>query len=556
MKPLSVLVKTGFGPSGIFAQAAREPAADGVRGAQSPIQDDIGIETGIHDPQQLEIRVSYPLLGGDGGEERRYQVDAWLFIPPNVGVHAGNYSREQFYGDVTALVRLDVNPQPLDALSRADLPGSPLYGLAQLLERVRSAPRPPASRPVLVLVKLYAYLYVEGLARECRQLRALLDRVAQGSCERDELESSLAATLGRLHQGLWAFRSMRAAYWPYEMLLHRGLADALRTADEFMSLSTEMHLAQLGLLFTETPALMDGSALGMRLSLQVAGLTGSEAAYRQNYGYLSMTQASDAWNEYAAYRISSLKKAIHQALYLDMRTPRGDSFLRNATAATGAALGAIWALATQIPLTLAQLSDDLKYWFFTGAVAAYVAKDRIKALTNEYLTRRLRQFDHDLMLTSQSLAAVGLGMLKIRLREVVFFETSADVPAEVRDLRQAKRTIRLAEIAKEEVIHYRKQLLVARDHSGEQPAEHFRLRDILRLNVRHFLVRMDDTIDQVAVYDPATGGFTSRQFPKVYHINLVLRVARVEAAGHHPAQLLRVRVVLNKAGIVRIDRVS
>lgn len=556
MKPLSVLVKTGLGPPSRLAAPAEETPLDEAQVSARLLQDGIGIETAIHDPQQLEIRLSYPLLGGDDGEERRYQVDAWLFIPPNVGVHSGNYSREQFYGDLTALVRLDVHPQPLDALARADLPGSPLYDLAQLLERVRSAPRPPASRPVLVLVKLYAYLYVEGLVRECRQMRAMVERATQDSPLREQLEASLAATLGRLHQGLWAFRSMRAAYWPYEMLLHRGLADALRTADEFMSLSTEMHLAQLGLLFAETPALIDGSALGMRLSLQVAGLTGSEANYRQNYGYLSMTQASDAWNEYAAYRISSLKKAIHQALYLDMRKSRGDTFLRNATAATGAALGAIWALATQVPLTLAQLSDDLKYWFFTGAVAAYVAKDRIKVLTNEYLTRRLRQFDHDLVLTSQSLAVVGLGMLKIRLREVVFFEKSTDVSDEVRELRQSKRTVRLAEIAKEEVIHYRKQLIVARDDSGERPAEHFRLRDILRLNVRHFLVRMDDTADQVAVYDPAVGGFASRQFPKVYHINLVLRVARIEPAGQERAQLLRVRVVLNKAGIVRIDRVA
>lgn len=556
MKPLSVLAKTGFGPAHVSAEPAAGPATAELRAPDRTVADDIRVDTAIHDPQQLEIRLSYPLLGGDGAEERQYQVDAWLFIPPNVGVSAANYSKEQFYGDMTALVRLDALPQPLDALSRPDLPGSPLHGLAQLLERVRSAPRPPASRPILVLVKLYAYLYVEGLARECRQLRALVDKYAQGGRDLGDLETQLAATLGRLHQGLWAFRSMRAAYWPYEMLLHRGLAEALRTADEFMSLNTEMYLAQLGLLFAETPALVDGSALGMRLSLQVAGLTGSEAIYRQNYGYLSMTSASASWSEYAAYRISSLKKAIHQALYLDMRTARGDTFLRNATAATGAALGAIWALATQIPLTLAQLSDDLKYWFFTGAVAAYVAKDRIKALTNEYLTRRLRQFDHDRMLTSQSLAAVGLGMLKIRLREVVFFETSAAVPDQVRQLRQAKRTVRLAEIATEEVIHYRKQLLVGRDQSGEQPAEHFRLRDILRLNVRHFLVRMDDTVEQVAVYDPAVGGFASRQFPKVYHLNLVLRVARVQAVGSGQEQLLRVRVVLNKAGIVRIDRVN
>lgn len=551
MNPLSVFVKTGA--------ARREAGASEVIAAFQGAVDDgeIHVDTAVHDPQQLEIRVSYPLLPGDGAEQRRYQVDAWLFVPPNVGVNPANYSREQFYGDVTALVRLDVAPQPLDALALPDRPGSPLYGLREQLEKVRSAPRPPASRPILVLVKLYAYLYVEGLAKEIRQLRALVDQVEQGTAAGSALEAELKAALGRFHQGLWAFRSMRAAYWPYEMLLHRGLADALRTADEYMSLSTEMFLAQLGVSLAQSPALVDGAALGTRLCLQVTGLTRSEANYRANYGYLSLAPSSAAWSEYAAYRISYLKKAIHQALYLDMRTARGDTFLRNATAATGAALGAIWALATQVPLTLAQLSSDLKLWFFTGAVVAYVAKDRIKALTNEYLTRRLRQYDHDLTLHSQSLAAVGLGMLKIRLREVMQFANPADIPSDVKDLRQAKRTVRLSEIAKEEVIHYRKQLLVSRVPGDEQPAEHFRLRDILRLNVRHFLVRMDDTVDQVAIYDPATDGFATRQFPKVYHLNLVLRVARVDPGAQDGApQLMRMRVVLNKAGIVRIDRVA
>ena len=67
---------------------------------------------------------------------------------------------------------------------------------------------------------------------------------------------------------------------------------------------------------------------------------------------------------------------------------------------------------------------------------------------------------------------------------------------------------------------------------------------------------MDDTVDQVAVYDPKAGNFAARLFPKVYHLNLVLRVARITASGSSPEQLMRVRVVLNKAGIVRIDRVT
>src|SRR3954447_20286476 len=65
----------------------------------------------VHDRHQVEIRFNYG-IGSDEGPQR-YQVDAYFFIPRNVGLSRSNFSREQFYADVTALMRLDAAALPL-----------------------------------------------------------------------------------------------------------------------------------------------------------------------------------------------------------------------------------------------------------------------------------------------------------------------------------------------------------------------------------------------------------------------------------------------------------
>jgi len=76
--------------------------------------------------------------------------------------------------------------------------------------------------------------------------------------------------------------------------------------------------------------------------------------------------------EHFTWRASALKKNVQQALYLDVRGSRADTFVRNAVASTGAALAAIWALATQIPTQLAGLPTQTRFLLFSGAVLAYV----------------------------------------------------------------------------------------------------------------------------------------------------------------------------------------
>jgi len=515
----------------------------------------LGTQVEIHDHEQLEVRVDYGI--GSDVIGQRYQVDAYFFVPRNVGVNRGNYPREDFYADVTALMRLDAVALPLERLASTDDPASPLFQLAQALVSYRTSPRPPPSQSLVVPVKLYAYLFGEAVKAESKRLRQMCRRLEAGDeAGRKNALDELGAALGRIKQGLWAYRNLRGAFWPFEQLCHHSFVEAMRTADEFMSLFLEERLAMLVEAIAAMPHLYDGSGFVARARQLVTAVAAGEDAYRAKFGYLRFAHGAPHGGEFFTYGTSYLKKAVHQALYLDFRSVKNqDLFFRNAVAAVAAALGAIWAFATQLPATLANLPATTQALLFFAAVGAYVTKDRIKALANEFLTSRLRKHDHAFWLQGTSLSAVGLGMLRIRLREAMRYLTSSEVPESVLRQRLSRRTLRRAEAFLEEVIHYRKELDLTAEDEALDPPEGYRLRDILRINLRHFLVRLDEPIDRVAYYDTDKHAFAWAELPKVYHLNLVLELKRVDKTKLVQERIEHLRVVLNKNGIVRVEKV-
>jgi hypothetical protein len=548
----------------------------------------IAVQAEVHDRHQVELRFNYPL--GEA-EPRRYLVDVFLFLPRSLGIHAGSYPREQFYADFTAYMRMDALPLPLDALADATHPASPLRPFVDTLHRLQHDPRPPPTAPARVHVKLYANLFAVGVRRECRRLEKGVTRrlrdlrttlrgpaaqldVRGASLPPDPAAdaawlSDLEASLARIREALWAFRRVRAGYWPFERLSHASLAGAMRVADEYMSLALEERLAGLWHHLGAAGQRFDGTAFVARARLRVAALAREEAQYRARYGYLTLrardldTPGAGALalrhpgsaGELFTYRASQLKKSVQQALYLAVRGARADTFVRNAVGAVAAALAAIWAFAAQVPTQLAGLPVRTQLLVFAAAVVAYVLKDRIKALTSEALLRRLRLFDHTSVVYGETLPELGIAHFHARMSEVVRFTPFASVPDAVRKMRMQRRTVQHSEPAGEEVLHYHKRLDVGGAARGAP--EGYRLRDILRINVRHFLARLDEPEDEAHWYDLPTATFQQRALPRVYHVNVVVRVRQVSAEGEAVRDRdTHLRVVINKEGIVRVETVD
>ena len=522
-----------------------EPLQRGKKKPPAPVE--------IHDRQQLELRFNYD-LGGETIAETT-TVDTYIFIPKNVGLSRANYSREQFYGDVTPLVRLDAEPLSLDLLADAHYPQSPLHGFSEGLRAFRESPRPPPSRPIVIHVKLYAHLFARGVRGDLKKLSKRLGRLETGA-DAERFLRKLAEALDEVRFALRAFRRVRSAYWPFEQIAHQSLPDAMRNADEYMSLFLEERLALLLQALERRADKHLSTGFLTRCRLQLGELAAEEVAYRRRYGYLAYSADQSPSGDYYTYRASMLKKAVQQALYLDPRAVKRDRFLRNAAGGVGAALAAIWALAAQLPQQLSKVSGSAKLLIFAFAVLAYVLKDRIKVLTNEALSKKLRRFDHVNQLTAASFAATGLEMPRVEIRESMRFLSLPELPPDISALRQSVRTLRSADLGLEEIIHHHKVVDVDEGQEARRLPQGYGVLDILRLNVRHFLVRLDEPLDQVAFFDWRRQGFAMARLPKVYHLNLVVKIRREFKGGAVEESHERLRVVLNKEGIVRAEILS
>jgi hypothetical protein len=183
-------------------------------------------------------------------------------------------------------------------------------------------------------------------------------------------------------------------------------------------------------------------------------------------------------------------------------------------------------------------------------VIAYVLKDRIKELTKEWMIRRMRSYDQETELVGLQLARSGLGSLQGALREKVLFLDHA--PDDVVALRQRGRWVAGARIGGESVLLYRRHLEIVAPEDGLIGTDELALRQIIRLNLRHFMTRLDERDQTVRHYDPSIAGFATHEIAKVYHLDVVVRLGAPGAAG----RLERWRVVLSRVGIERVERIE
>jgi len=308
-------------------------------------------------------------------------------------------------------------------------------------------------------------------------------------------------------------------------------------------------LATLAHELCARPELFDGSGWTTRVIQVLSTCAATEAAYRHAQGFVNLEYTSGTNREYFLYRRSLLKKAVQQALWVKTRRRQADSYLRNAAGMVAAGMAATWALIAQLPARFFSLSPLAQTLMFVLPVVAYIMKDRIKEVTKEWMIRRMRAYDQETEFVGSQLAKSGLGSLRGTLREKASFLDHA--PDDVLAIRQRSRWIAGARLGGESVLVYRRKLEILTPPE-EQPrsTDELALRQIIRLNLRHFMTRLDERDQIVRHYEPSIGGFATHEIAKVYHLNVV---ARIGGPGQE-AHLKRWRVVFSREGIERIER--
>jgi hypothetical protein len=498
----------------------------------------------VHDREQLTFKVRHG--HGSATTDGTYDLKLYLFIPRNVGLNSTNYPTADFYSDLTTFLRLDLPERSLVDLRTHGR--SPLRGLDQHLARIARGDL--AAERVAVAVKLFGHTFTEAVRREVTQLRQRIVAAPAGTTWRAKVLHDLSEIVSHARSSLARLREAKRKFSPYRRVAPR-VWEVFHQTDEYASLYLDGELAELAEFVGTRAELYDGSGWIGHVLQVLASCAAVEAAYRREHGFVNLEPGA-AGREYFLYRQSQLKKAVHQALWVETKRLARDQYMRNASGMMAASLAATWAVIAQLPQRIKSLSSTAQALMFALPIVVYVAKDRIKELTKEALLRRMRSFDQETALASSYLAEAGLESVSGTLSEKVKFLSLDTTPAKVLAVRRRGRWVAGAEIRNEAVLLYSRRLQVTTPLKTIKSGEDFALRQIIRLNLRHFMTRLDERGQTVRHYEPATGGFMSRELAKVYHLNLVAEFGTPDG----PKRLQRWRVVFSKEGIERVEELG
>ena len=485
----------------------------------------------VHDNSQIELTFDYTATRSEAGAELRedarprFAVDLFLVAPAALDLDAETYPKDRFLADLTHRMRLHApllkgfkegRVSALDRYLKLDLD----FGTKE-----RLVPR------VVQQTKLFANYF-----------NFRLKQVFVGNQPRPGLKYTrdLADTVALLD----TFRERYADPLRQPSLLYDdAVRDAVLRVEAYLSDRARSALSRVALA---------GKRKALRALVR-------EVEQDVTQGPL-LDEEDDRAVERYFHRYGQLKKYVAEVLYLNRVEIHRDRLYRNLIAATGAGIAALFAETARYYNTAASGTTDFGFRvaFFLGlAVLAYVFKDRLKDLSKEYFGRRVMRAipDRDSELWLDYINRFG-DKSRVRIaghHEFVHHIRSHQLPSDVAYVWERGGSADLG--IDRDVLWYAKTTWLLPDALDELEFGTVSVKDILRLDVSSFLSHLDNPLKELALYDSEEGSVVV-EAPKVYHLDLVLRMERrhVGVEGDEgDIRLEVVRVVLDKNGIVRLE---
>ncbi|MBT9587150.1 hypothetical protein IV102_27655 [bacterium] len=527
------------------------------------VESQLNTHNSVHDRTQFESKFDFEMTTARD-DQKSFEVDMYVFFPKTMGVSSESYPREAFYGDITHLLRVrtpEVKRGRGGAFSTPRLSAVEEYFKAHL----DTVNRQRLSQLVVHDTKLFGCLVYTELKRVQSDLRRVIKRA--NSTQNSELvvrfQTRLMSRVESVHA---AIREYRQGYvWRLKtepLLVDEEVRRALLLIDEYLSYRLESALIALHRLVAPFGSETED------LQHQVEALLTGEMAYRLDHVQAAVAhQQARVENHY--YRLGLLKKYVSEVLFLQTKRINKDYVYRNFIAAFGAALAAAFAILTNVQTARMVLErEDIGLRLLTVTVLgviAYVFKDRIKDVTKDYFNSRLKSWmpDFDVQMFYTHFDSAGRSE-KVYLgssQELVRYLQRSSIPPDIDYLRELGHRTELEPERLETVLHYNKRM---RFEVQEAVQEHFgqaqvkRIHDVLRFDISHFLAKLADPQKRLSYFSPDQGIVTT-EAPRVYHLNLVFRY-RVSnwldgKVCKRVTDYERLRVILNKQGIVRVESV-
>ena len=473
----------------------------------------VSIKLSRHDQYQLEAKIIYPIVPGQ--KTCDYSVDMFFFLPRNLAVNATTFGSREFYNDFSEYIRFKTPSMRLADLTK---PGNSV-----MRKLSRSAAKLPASGEEFErCLKMFCSIVRSALRDDGEKIKVALP---------DERYNLLTGYLNSIRKLLQLFRAYRNAAEDMETYL---------LVDEYLSIMTENYLCDLWKFFSAH----DFAGCDEEIRKQIIQITKSETDYRRSCGYSSIADAQSDNAEFL-YRESVLKKAMASILFLNVDTRKDGVLIENLFMGLAAAVAMIFVTAIAFVwqgLYLEQFSLS----FFVVWVIAYMFKDRIKYVLQNYCMSKRSRYSYDY----RQKVFDGHGNKVGTFHEGFRYCDAKDIDDNITAVRNPTMLSHLENGSlAENVLVYRKKIEISGDACKDifQEFQVDGVVNIYRLNIRHWLNKMDNPHRIIHCSD----GETLHQLKarRDYHVNIVVKVSK---KGHQD-KFVRYRLILCRSGIRKID---
>jgi len=500
----------------------------------------------LHDRHRFEIKLDIDL---PPSSRTVYELESYFFVPSALNIGPNTYTKEDFYNNNQRYIRFRTPKISLSRLCDPKLATSPLNRVKENISRILSGSKDPA------LVEL---AYDEFKLLGC-VIRGEIRDLVKSFMADIETYSSPAPEHGKklfvgeeLERFLVDFKYLCGQInalksEALDPAVPVKLRETFKFFDEYLSLITEEYLTSLLVAMRRNKAAL---AAFENVEKELTAIIVSQNRYRAAMNYPSVLKEGEN-NEVIIYRRGVLKKFISSVLYLKPQLDEGQT-LTQLLFGLAAGLAMLFAVTATIYAQNRYTMNSVP--FVLVIVTSYIFKDRIKDWLKLLFSRNLTRWFSDReikILDPYNSQAIGL------LKEAFTFISEAAVPPDISRIRKIDNITSIDEDGKpERVFKYKKEIVLYPEKILSVHDRRKDLNDIMRFNIKDFVTQADDSRVEYPYADPATGQIRVAVCARVYHINMVIKYSYVDAQGAAKIHFDRIRIVLNKEGLVRLEEVK
>jgi len=500
----------------------------------------------VHDKHRFEIKLDVAFQA----EERHvYRVETYLFIPRTLGVTPSAFSNADFYNNIQRYIRFKTPRFNIAKLKDPAAKNSPLVRLKEMVGAISAGDASAAAVDrAYDEIKLLGCVVRAGLRDQVQffisELASIPEEEKASEIRIAAFKEQAATFVTGVLEFIEEIHVLRSA------LAKPTVPDRLREAfafmDEYFSIASEDSLTSLLEAIRGRGA--QRGALS-ELDGKLAEIIKGQEGYRASMGYPSLVDKGTD-SETLVYRRGVLKKFISNILYLQIETSQWERWSQVLFGAATAMAMAFFVVGTFLASRRFP-SDSLA--FGALVVAMYVARDGIKDFLKRWLLTRWTRWASD---RTTVIRDPSTGLEIGGMKEAFSFIRASAVPREILRRRLMDSITAVENEGKpEDVIRYEKEVVLYPKRITEFHERRKDLNDILRVNIFPFLVQADDPKADYTHLNPKTGKLEVLQCSRVYHINVLLRYL-VRTSGGETEKFDRLRIVLNRKGIKRLEEVS